>query len=373
MTASNEQAPAGPDPIPVFVGFAHALRAAGLRVGPDRTQAFIDAVVRLGVDAPDHVYWAGRATLCSTPDDIDIFDRTFDHWFSDRPIPSPVPVQAPRSVAQASLDEADDASSGAQILIAAQASDEETLRHRDIAKLSAAERVRLSRLFAGLHVATPTRPGVRRRPHRSGDVDAARTVREQLRHAGEPGPIRFRRPLTRARQVTFLIDVSGSMEPYADSLLRLAHRVLAGAPHSTEVFTLGTKLTRVTVPLGLRNPEQALVAAGEAVPDWSGGTRLGDMLQEFVARYGQRRIVRNAVIVIASDGWERGDPRLLGEQMQRLGLLAHTVLWSNPHSGKTGYSPIQGGIAVALPHLDKLVAGHSLADFAKLLGLIADA
>lgn len=361
------------DALSIFVGFAHALRAAGLTISPDRTQTFIDAATRLGVVEPSQVYWAGRATLCSGPDDIDTFDRTFDRWFSDRPVPVPTPAQASRSVAQASVDDGDAADADRTTLIAVLASDEESLRHRDIAELSAAERARLNRLFAGLHVTIPARPGVRRRRHRSGDIDAARTVREQLRRAGEPGPIRFKRPLTRARQVTFLIDISGSMEPYADSLLRLAHRVLAAAPHTTEVFTLGTKLTRVTVPLGLRNPEQALVAAGQAVPDWSGGTRLGDVLREFVNRYGQRRTVRRAVIVIASDGWERGDPRLLGEQMQRLGLLARTVLWSNPHSGKTGYSPIQGGIAAALPHLDGLVAGHSLADFAKLLELIADA
>ena len=185
--------------------------------------------------------------------------------------------------------------------------------------------------------------------------------------------MRYRRSQTRQRRIVFLIDISGSMEPYADSLLRLANRVVTAAPRSTEVFTLGTKLTRVTQALRLRDPEQALLLAGQTVPDWSGGTRLGEMLREFLDRWGQRGFVRGAVTVIASDGWEMGNAELLGEQMQRLHRLAHVVYWSNPHRGKSGYAPVQGGIAAALPHLDGLVAGHSLASFVDLLEMIADA
>ena len=132
------------DALSIFVGFAHALRAAGLTIGPDRTQTFIDAATRLGVVEPSQVYWAGRATLCSGPDDIDTFDRTFDRWFSDRPVPVPTPAQASRSVAQASVDDGDAADADRTTLIAVLASDEESLRHRDIAELSAAERARQS-------------------------------------------------------------------------------------------------------------------------------------------------------------------------------------------------------------------------------------
>ena len=132
------------------------------------------------------------------------------------------------------------------------------------------------------------------------------------------------------------------MEAYADSLLRLAHRVVVAAPRTTEVFTLGTRLTRVTTALRLHDPEHALAEAGRAVPDWSGGTRLGEVLRAFADRWGQRAVVRGAVIVIASDGWERGDPALLGQQIGRLHRLARSILWSNPHRGKPGYMPDPG-------------------------------
>ena len=169
-----------------------------------------------------------------------------------------------------------------------------------------------------------------------------------------------------------LVDVSGSMEPYADALLRLGHRMM----HTigmVEVFTIGTRLTRVTPAMRLRDPEQALRMAGHAVPDWSGGTRLGEALRAFTVRWGQRGTARGAVVVIASDGWERGDPRLLGEQVARLARLAHAVIWMNPHKGKAGYLPVQGGIAAALPNLDRLVAGHSRSSFAELMTVVADA
>jgi uncharacterized protein with von Willebrand factor type A (vWA) domain len=171
----------------------------------------------------------------------------------------------------------------------------------------------------------------------------------------------------------FLVDVSGSMEPYADSLLRLGHRMSQVVPRRVEVFTIGTRLTRVTTALRLRDPEEALKAAGQSVPDWSGGTRLGESIRAFTLRWGQRGMARGSVVVIASDGWERTDPQLLGEQVARLQRFAHAVVWMNPHRGKAGYKPVQGGIAAVLPHVDHLVAGHSLASFAELLKVVAHA
>jgi uncharacterized protein with von Willebrand factor type A (vWA) domain len=181
--------------------------------------------------------------------------------------------------------------------------------------------------------------------------------------------------------VVLLLDVSGSMSPYADALLRLAHRFCHGVPAGAsqrgatrvEVFTVGTRLTRVTRAMRLRDPERAIVAAGEAVPDWSGGTRLGETLRIFMDRWGQRGLARGAVVVIASDGWERGDAALLGEQMQRLHRTAHRVVWANPHVGRSGYLPVQQGIAAALPFVDDFVAGHSLAAFAELVEVVARA
>jgi hypothetical protein len=140
-----------------------------------------------------------------------------------------------------------------------------------------------------------------------------------------------------------------------------------------EVYTLGTRLTRVSRQLRQRDPERALLAVGEAVPDFAGGTRLGETLRVFLDRWGQRGIARRAVVTIFSDGWERGDPSLLGEQLARTRRLAHAVFWVNPHAGHDGYVPVQSGIAAALPHIDRLLAGHNLATLERLLVEIRDA
>lgn len=206
-------------------------------------------------------------------------------------------------------------------------------------------------------------------PARRGSIDARRTMRAQLAHLGEPAQLRRRHRTVKRRRIVVLIDVSGSMRDYADALLRLAHH-WAGNGHPVEVFTLGTRLTRVTRALHQRDAELALVDAGDTVPDWSGGTRLGESLKAFLDRWGRRGTARGAVVVVCSDGWERHDTTLLAEQMRQLAALAHKVVWVNPHAGKAGYLPIQAGIVAALPHLDALVAGHSLHTFAKVAGVV---
>jgi uncharacterized protein with von Willebrand factor type A (vWA) domain len=154
--------------------------------------------------------------------------------------------------------------------------------------------------------------------------------------------------------------------------MRFAHVVVRRAPRSTEAFTLGTRLTRITRELRQRDTERALGQAGKAIPDWSGGTRLGEVLQAFVDRWGQRGAARRAVVVIFSDGWERGEPDLLGQQLARLSRLAHKIVWVNPHAGKDGYAPVQGGIVAALPYLDDLLAGHSLDTLQRLLEVVRE-
>jgi uncharacterized protein with von Willebrand factor type A (vWA) domain len=194
-----------------------------------------------------------------------------------------------------------------------------------------------------------------------------------LQRMGEPAEIAVRRRGTRSRRVVLLVDVSGSMSSYADALLRLSHRFTHGADGPVEVFTMGTRLTRVTRAMRLRDPERAIIAAGETVPDWSGGTRLGETLQMFLDRWGQRGLARGAAVVIFSDGWERGDASALAAQMRRLRGLARFVVWVNPHVGKAGYQPVQQGIVAALPFVDALVAGHSLAAFDELVEVVAHA
>ena len=175
--------------------------------------------------------------------------------------------------------------------------------------------------------------------------------------------------------MVLLVDVSGSMNAYADALLRLGHLLVRTAGTSrVEVFSMGTRLTRLTPALSRsRAAPAALAAAGEVVPDWSGGTRLGEVLAAFVQRWGRRGIARGAVVVICSDGWERGDVTLLAEQVRQLSLLAHRVVWVNPHRGKDGYEPVQQGVQAVLPHVDDFLAGHSLATFSELVEVVARA
>jgi uncharacterized protein with von Willebrand factor type A (vWA) domain len=257
--------------------------------------------------------------------------------------------------------------------LAARASADEVLRHRDVAELTPVEREHLRRLFALLVPTPPLRPARRRRPSPRGSVHPARTVRRALRSGGEVTRLMHRRPAPRPRRVVLLVDVSGSMSPYADALLRFAHAAARARPQSTEVFTIGTRLTRVTREMRLRDADRALGASGSAIPDWSGGTRLGEVLKAFLDRWGQRGTARGAVVVICSDGWERGGAELLGEQMARLRRLAHAVVWVNPHKGRTGYEPLTGGMQAALPSVDFFVSGHSMAAFEELAAVIAHA
>jgi uncharacterized protein len=357
----------------LLAGFTRALRQAGAAVTADRTAGFLTAVAALDAGEPSGVYWAGRATLCAGPDDLERYDRAFAAWFSGSLGGGPVAAALARRAVQDPLGALGQSSDAARTPPRALASDVDVLSRRDVADLDAAERARVAAILGQLRPRPPRRTAARRRPATRGQVDARRTLREQLRRAGEPGPIRRRRRGSRPRRVVLLIDVSGSMAPYAETLLRLTHVLSRAAPADTEVFTIGTRLTRVTRALATRAVEPALRAAAEAVPDWSGGTRLGEVLEVFLDRWGQRGLARGAVVVIFSDGWERRDPAALAAQMQRLARLAHRVVWVNPHRGKPGYLPVQTGITAALPYVDHFLAGHSLETFTDLLAVLADA
>jgi len=362
------------EPDELLLGFARALRAAGVNVTLDRAQSYLRAAAVVGVDDRAKTYVAGRATLCAGPDDLRTYDRVFAAWFGERPEPGSPPDRPRVTVVQASLGEGD--GDGEQedqaTVIRAAASDVEVLRHRDIADLSAEERAAFAALFGALHPTAPQRVAYRRTGFRRGEVDTRATLRRTLKQMGEPVEIAWQRRSSRARRVVLLVDISGSMSPYADALLRLSHR-FAHSIGPVEVFTVGTRVTRVTRAMRARDADAAIVAAGEAVPDWSGGTRLGETLKAFLDRWGQRGVARGAVVVIFSDGWERGDATLLGDQMQRLHRLAHRVVWVNPHKGNADYEPVQQGMAAALPHVDDLVAGHSFAAFADLTRLVGRA
>lgn len=364
-----------------FVAFTALLRRAGVPVTTDRVASYLQALREIDVASEVATYWAGRLTLCADPDDIARYDHAFAAWFSSDPrdqrMGRPQP-SAPRPSTIAALADppprsgGDDAGDDTPELRVA-ATGEEVLRDRDVSELTIGEREHLRRLLALLRPEPPTRRARRRGPARRGEADPRRTLRRALRTGGELTDLARRRRRVRPRRVVLLVDVSGSMAPYADALMRFAHVLTRRTPQAVETFTVGTRLTRVTRELRQRDPERALADANAAIPDWSGGTRLGEVLRAFLDRWGQRGIARRAVVVVFSDGWERGGTELLAEQMARLGRLAHFVLWVNPHAGKHGYEPVQGGIAAALPHVDRLLAGHSLATLSEVLEVLADA
>lgn len=257
--------------------------------------------------------------------------------------------------------------------MAAAASPVELLRSRDIATLAPAEREAVRRLLAAFRLPGEPRRSRRYRPAPRGPIDPARTTRELLARGGEPARLARRRHRFRPRRVVLLVDVSGSMSGYADALLRFAHAAARGSAAPTEVFTIGTRLTRVTRELSHRDPDTAMAAVSAAVPDWSGGTRLGELVKAFLDRWGQGGLARGAVVVVLSDGWERGDARLLGESMARLHRLAHRVVWANPRKFRAGYAPLAAGMAAALPHVDDFVEGHSVAALEQLAVVVAGA
>ncbi|MEI2778194.1 MAG: VWA domain-containing protein [Tetrasphaera sp.] len=357
----------------ILLGFARALRAAGVAVSADRERAYLEAVAAVGLEHPAHVYRAGRATLCGSPADLERHDVVFASWFAGEQggTKRNPALSRPTSTTDLSGDAGEGAGDDPDVVRAA-ASTTDVLRHRDVSGLSADEKRQLAALFGQLRPRPPLRRDHRHHPASRGPVDAPRTLRDSLRRMGEPGRIHRRRRGQRSRRVVLLVDISGSMGPYADSLLRLSH-AFCRSRMPVEVFTLGTRLTHVTRALAHRDADRALVAVGDAVPDWSGGTRLAEGIKAFLDRWGRRGMARGAVVVIFSDGWERGDPAALGEQLRRLRAVSHAVVWANPHRGRAAYEPVQGGIVAALPHLDHFVAGHSLAAFEELIEVVADA
>jgi uncharacterized protein len=371
---------AAPDPVVTMTGFARALRANGVAADPTRLTTAVEALTHVDPLDAEQVYWTGRVTLCAEPDDLPRYDAVFDAWFRGRlpGLPGPQPPGRPGQVLQlrplgTDGDEPDVEDEDDDEQLRTAASDAEVLRHRDVAELSDLEREEINTLIALLAPRVGHRRTRRHRPRGRDRVDVSRTVRAMLRTGGEPVALARLRPRIKPRRLVLLLDVSGSMSPYADVLLRFAHAAVRVAPASTEVFTVSTRLTRITRPLRLREPEQALRAAGHAIPDWSGGTRLGESLQAFLDLWGQRGTARRAVVVLASDGWERGDAALLGEQMARLARLAHAVVWVNPHRGKDGFAPVTAGMTAALPHVDELLAGHTLDALHTLADVIAHA
>jgi len=366
-----------PDPARVIVAFAGVLRGLGLEVPVGAVVTFAEALGAVGMTDRATVYWAGRATLVRRPQDVEIFDRGFDaFWlgsfslFDEPPPPDPVTLGLDDDEGEDGADAEDGPPDPGDTQIV-RFSAVEVLRHKDFAAYSGSELDEARRLMADLRLAGALRRSRRRRRShvRQGHPDLRRTVRRAMRSGGEPLDRAFLEPSARPRRLVLLCDVSGSMEPYARALMRFAHAAVM-ARGRVEVFALGTRLTRITRELASHDPDAALAAAARAVADWSGGTRLGEGLRRFNDEWGIRGTARGAVVVILSDGWDRGDPEELAEQMARLSRVAHRVVWVNPLKASPGYAPLARGMAAALPYVDDFVEGHSLASLERLAEVV---
>ena len=378
----------------VTASFGRLLHAAGLPVSPERSGRFAQVVASAAPATVDEIYWLGRVTLIADHQHIEVFDRVFRQVFEgvvdvadargdpndaasrhgrtgadrrpsdDAGAHGAAPAARPGTAVDGSRDE----EAGPETTVAA-ASTDERLRTKDFAACTPEELASLTALIADLRVVAPLRASRRFELRARGDrLDLRSTLRRSHRTAGDPVERVLRRHKTRRRRLVLIADISGSMEPYGRAYLHLLH----GAVRATraEAFVFATRLTRLTRDLAIRNPDLALHRAALAAPDWSGGTRIGEALAAFNDRYGRRGVARGAVVIIVSDGWERDDPASVGEQMARLARLAHRIVWVNPRSADARFEPLVGGMAAALPHVDTLVSGHSVAAMAELLEVI---
>lgn len=359
-----------------LAGFVHALRGAGVEVGTGQLVAFAEAAAALAPVDADDLYWAGRASLVNEPVDLGTYDRVFGAWF--------------RAELPAAVDGADEA--GGEIVArlapveesgppdrpeeppetaGALASTTEQLRSRRFDRATEAELAAMRRLMARIDVALPERTTRRSRPaRRRGDLDLRRSLRRALQTDGEVLDRRWRRRRSERRRLVLLLDVSGSMAGFSRALLQFAFSARTRAS-SVEVFAFGTQLTRLTADLARRDPDRAVDAAAARVNDWDGGTRIGHAVETLNRRWGREGLTRGAVVVICSDGLERDDPARLADAMARLQRTAHAVVWVNPLKGDPRYEPAARGMAAALPHVDRFLAGHDLTSLDAFADVVA--
>jgi uncharacterized protein with von Willebrand factor type A (vWA) domain len=367
-----------------LVTFGRILREAGVEVGPGRLQDALRALDAVSLATRDEVYAALACTLVSKRDDLEIFDRAFRAWFEraptanvgQRPIDlglselgkpdaKALPAHVMAQLEQDPFANPDDAD-----LATAAYSSAETLRGKDFADMTAAELLELRRACERLARNLPKRTSRRLEASDRGDrVDPRATLRRAMRSEGEPIDRAFRRQKLVERRVVFICDISGSMEPYARALVLFLQAAVATG-RRVEAFTFGTRLTHLTPFLDGRDADHALARAAAAVKDWAGGTRIGESLDAFNRVYARRGMTRGAIVVIASDGWERGDTTLLGEAMRTLHRRSRAVVWINPLKGATDYQPLAGGMQAALPSIDFFLPGHNLASLEEMVRVI---
>jgi hypothetical protein len=389
--------------LPALVGaFGRRLHEAGVPVSAERATHFAEALTLVRPVARRRLYWTARAVFVSDFAQVKAFDAVFASVFGARPtgedpapedarqVPAapderpssatPPPRKLEGSEARRSAGSSPERPSGPQehdertVPLPAAASDEELIASKHFDTLEAHELAQLYRLMGRLRIATPQRRTRRSQRARHGaSIDMRRTLRGSLRTGGDPIRLARRRRRIERRRIVLLCDISGSMEPYARAYLQFltcaAGSGVGGGRN--EAFAFATRLTRLTRALRSANPERAIAQAAATAPDWASGTRIGDALQRFNDRHGRRGMARGAVVVILSDGWERGDPSLVGREMGRLSRLAYRIVWVNPRAAASGFVPRTGGMAAALPYCDALVSGHSLAALDQVVDAIS--
>jgi uncharacterized protein with von Willebrand factor type A (vWA) domain len=365
--------------VPSLVAFARELRDAGVAVGSGDVVTYTTSVATLDPGDLVDVYWAGRTTLVARVDDIPVYDRVFLRFFLGAPDEpddaTPFNVQA-RADAQAVLEIPEpEAQSGQEeeheTQLGLVASDVNSLRSKSFAACTPAELAAVHRIMRTMRLTPPRRRSRRTTSAPAGrSPDLRRTIRESMRLHGDPPTLSWRRRRLRLRPLILILDVSGSMADYSRSLVQFAYST-SRANTRVEVFCFGTRLTRITRELDHRRPDEALDRAAKAVFDWEGGTRIGDSLDAFVRDWGRRGICRGGIVVICSDGLDRGDPDLLATAMERLSRLSHRVVWMNPHKGdRVDFAPSTLGMMVAAPHIDLLHSGHDLRSLEEFTALL---
>jgi uncharacterized protein with von Willebrand factor type A (vWA) domain len=361
------RAPGSADPIGADIALVQrlidALSAHGVDVPADRRRLCV-AAVRVGTPGgPAGIYWACRLALCTDHAQLAALDRAFlDVLGASPPERSSPAIPMPTGWSNASTRISVPEGAEPDPTPSATASSVELLRHRDVDHADDAAAEQIARLIAAIRIPPPLRPSRRRRPvtRSTRRIHQRATLRLALRNGGDVVRLVGEQPGTRAQPVALLVDISASMEPWADLWLRFAHSLVRDQPRA-EVFTLGTRLTRVTPALRVPAADDALIGIGRMVPDWSGGTRLGEQLERFAAHWGQTAAVRGGTVVVVSDGWESGELTPLDRAMTRLRRLAARILWANPHAARPGYEPLAGGMALALGYVDALLPGDSVA------------
>lgn len=370
-----------PDRAPVvglLAGFAAQLRSAGLAVGSGDVLTYCSAVSVLDPTDLLDLYWAGRTTLLSRHQDTGTYNEVFRRYFlADAGPAADLLTLVPRAPAEAMgalaipSTEPGEESGEDEAVLGWMASDVDALKHKSFAACTPDELAALRRIMSRIALTPPRRRTRRTVTARSGRrPDPRRTVRETMRMHGESAQLYWRRRRLRLRPLILILDISGSMADYSRNLLQFAHSASRAASR-VEVFCFGTRLTRVTGALDSRHPDEALRRAAQAAFDWDGGTRIGDSLDAFVRNWGRRGLCRGGVVVICSDGLDRGDPAVLAAAMERLSLLCYRLVWMNPHKGSSrDFRPSTVGMMVAAPHIDLMLSGHDLSSLEELATLL---